>query len=93
MRTFRPSEHRKPPPLPSGSGHTGGFVLGLLAIAAFCGWYVMVQDRPSDSGPLRVVQRPLIPPSNTDMAADLPGHTHYIVIGPASHQVDASAQP
>jgi hypothetical protein len=67
---------------PPHTDHTGAFVLALLAAAAFSGWYLMVWEHPSDSKPLAVVQRPLMPPEAVDTSSQLPGHKHYIVLGP-----------
>jgi hypothetical protein len=78
MRKFDASEKGK---MPSHAGphHTGALVLTLLAVAAFCGWYLMERDRPDDANPLPVVQKPIMPPTTTDTSSELPGHTHYEV--------------
>jgi len=58
----------------------GALVLVLLALAAFCGWYLVQRDRPDDAVPLPVVQKPIMPPSTaTDTSSEMPGHTHYSI--------------
>jgi hypothetical protein len=49
----------------------------LLAVAAFCGWFIVVRDRPSESRPLQTTQKPMIPPTTIDTSAVLPGQRHY----------------
>jgi hypothetical protein len=73
---------------PHGAGNSGLLVLALLAIASFCGWYLIVSERPGDTNPLRVVQKPLMPPTSTDTSADVPGHEHYMVLSPSPGQAD-----
>lgn len=88
MNAPDPNGHRGGAPRPSnGAGNSGLFVLALLAIASFCGWYLIVRERPSDTNPLPVVQKPLMPPS-TDTSADVPGHEHYIVLSPSPSPTD-----
>ena len=68
---------------PAGPHHTGALVLALLALAAFCGWYLVEQDWPDDSAPLRVVQKPIMPPTTeTDTSSEMTGHTHYTIMEP-----------
>ncbi len=77
MKNSDPSGHdRVPPPK---SDHTGALVLTVLALAAFGGWYIMEWDRPDDATPLPVIQRPLMPPTTTEIPSDPPGHSHYTV--------------
>jgi hypothetical protein len=68
-------------------------VLVLLAVAAFSGWYLIVENRSNDTGPLPVVQRPLMPPASTDLTSELPGHTHYTVVSPQPDQEPHRANP
>lgn len=93
MNASDPSEHHEGAPHPPpGTDNTGVLVLGLLAIAAFCGWYLIVRDRASDTKPLPVVQKPIMPPSTTDTSAEFPGHKHYRVLSPLPDQADATKQ-
>ncbi len=90
MNASDPSEQddaRRPPP---NADNSGMLVLALLAAAAFCGWDLIVRDRPNDTNPLPVVQKPLLPPSTMDTSADLPGHEHYTVLSPAPDSADTS---
>lgn len=81
MNMSDPFQRDNSPAPPPGGDNAGALVLGLLAVAAFCGWYILVRERPSDTSPLPVMQKPLIPPTTTDTSSDLPGHTHYTVFG------------
>ncbi|MET1045196.1 MAG: hypothetical protein ABWX70_00605 [Hyphomicrobium sp.] len=65
-------------------------MLAVLAAAAFCGWYIIVHDRPSDTKPLSVVETPLMPPETTDTSAELPGHQHYAVFGTADKPIQTA---
>lgn len=90
MNPSDPSEQDDAPRSPPGADNSGALILAVLAIAAFCGWYLMVRDRPNDTTPLPVVQKPLLPPSTTDTSADLPGHDHYMVLSPAPDRADTA---
>ena len=71
----------------------GALVLALLAAAAFCGWYILARELPGDSGPPAIVEAPqIIPPATTDLADDLPSHTHYTVFV-SKDQASASKAP
>ncbi len=84
----RPTRSRPP-----GNDHSGALVLALLAAAAFCGWYILARELPGDSGPPAIVEAPqIIPPATTDLADDLPGHTHYTVFV-SKDQASASKAP
>ena len=93
MRPSKPPKDENTPNPPPGAENTGALVLVLLAVAAFCGWYIAVRERSSDTMPLPVVQKPLIPPSTTDTSTDLPGHKHYIVLGPLSNEAGDAKKP
>jgi hypothetical protein len=93
MKPVDSSENGNIPNPPRRADHTGAIILALLAAAAFCGWYLTVTDSPKESGPLPVVQKPIMPPSTTDLSADFPGHTHYMVLSPAPSQARAAKTP
>ncbi len=93
MNASDPAGRAKAPTRSPGADHTGALVLGLLALAAFCGWYIMVGERPSDEKPLPVFQQPLMPPSTTDIPSDVPGHTHYTVVSPHQDEVEIPGKP
>lgn len=91
MNASRPPERHDRDPH-HGKDNTGVLVLGLLAIAAFCGWYLIVRDRPSDTKPLLVIQKPIMPPLETDTSADFPGHKRYLVLSPPPDRAEATKQ-
>jgi hypothetical protein len=69
------------PVRPPGGDNSGVLILLLLAVAAFCGWYIVVRDHAGNSNPLPVVEKPIIPPTTIDTSAEFPGHKHYTVFG------------
>lgn len=77
------SDRNEFPLPPPGSGNSGVFILVLLAVAAFGGWYIIVRERPSDATPLPVVEKPIIPPMTMDTSAKFPGERHSAVFGNA----------
>ncbi len=76
---------------PPGGDNSGVLILVLLAVAAFCGWYIVVRDHAGNSNPLPVVQKPIIPPTTVDTSAEFPGHKHYTVFG-ADDQTHAASK-
>jgi hypothetical protein len=93
MNGSEPAERNNPSVPPPGGDNAGALVLGLLAIAAFCGWYILVRERPNDTDALPVIQKPLIPPTATDTSSDLPGHTHYSLFGAKDQSGAPRQQP
>jgi hypothetical protein len=93
MKPFDPPEHGNIPTPPRGADRAGAVVLALLAAAAFCGWYLTVVDSQSETDPLPVVQKPIMPPTTTDVSADLPGQTHYTVLSPVTQQAHDAKTP
>jgi len=93
MKPFDPSERGNSPTPPRGADHSGAIILALLAAAAFCGWYLTMVDSLTDTSPLPVAQKPIMPPATPDLSADLPGHTHYTVVAPENGQKRDSKAP